>query len=67
LNPRFPGPSIGQPILPERRLFYRNALSVIATILPSEKAVKKAANVLEGLKLPKMPALIDLWRIPVQK
>jgi hypothetical protein len=52
-DPRFPGhsirPFISQPILPESRLFYGYALSVITTILPSEKAVKKAANVLERI------------------
>jgi hypothetical protein len=48
-DPHFLGQFISQPILPESRLFYGYALSVITTILPSEKAVKKAANVLERI------------------
>jgi hypothetical protein len=48
-DPRFSRQFISQPILPESRLFYGYALSVITTILPSEKAVKKAANVLERI------------------
>jgi hypothetical protein len=36
-------------ILPENQRFYKKALSVITIILPSEKAVKKAAKLLEHI------------------
>jgi len=42
-------------------------LSVITTILPSEKAVKKAAGLLEHISTAENAASIDLWRVPVQK
>jgi hypothetical protein len=49
LDPSFLRQSVSEPILPEGRLFCKDALSVITTTLPSEKAVKKAANLLERL------------------
>src|SRR6266436_2923265 len=47
--------------------FYRCALSVITTILPSEKAVKKPQRSWNVSQMPKTLGLIDLWRVPVQK
>jgi hypothetical protein len=42
-------------------------LSVITTILPSEKAVKNAAKPLEHISTAENAGLIDLRRVPVQK
>jgi hypothetical protein len=47
--------------------FYSCALSVITTILPSKKAVKKPQTSGKVPQMPKTPALIDLRRVPVQK
>jgi hypothetical protein len=50
------------PILPENRSFYESALSIIATVLPSEK--RPFGTVSDGTITPEF---IDLRCIPVQK
>jgi hypothetical protein len=44
-------------ILPENQRFYMEALSVITIILPSEKAVKKAAKPPEHISNAEKPCL----------
>jgi two-component system cell cycle response regulator CpdR len=60
LDPRF----LSQTILSEKRRFYEGALSVITTILPSEKSLKPHGTY---LKPEEMPAFIALKAVPVQK
>jgi hypothetical protein len=50
--------------VPEKRKFYADSLSVITTILPSEKSPQTGWN---APLRPKMPGFIALKRIPVQK
>jgi hypothetical protein len=50
--------------LPENRGFYKNSLSVIMIVLPSEKKPRSGWNVSCGQK---MPGFIDSHCIPVQK
>jgi hypothetical protein len=54
----------GKSILPEKRDFYEDSLSIITTLLPSEKSPDGSGMY---LRVWKMPEFIALKRVPVQK
>ncbi len=63
--PSLESAALAYAFLPEKRRFYENPLSVITTVLPSEKSSQTALE--RHLATPKTPGFIDLTRIPVQK